>query len=322
MDTFVDSSWYHLRYVDPHYDQPPGFDTEKALYWMPVDQYMGGVEHAVMHLMYARFWMKVLRDMGYVKDGEPYKRLFNQGIILGPDGFRMSKTRGNVVNPDDYVEKVGADTVRCFLMFIGPWDRGGPWSPEGISGPEGFIGRVWSLVAEPRQAGQSSDEADREIRRLLHQTIQGTTEDYEKFRFNTMLSKLMSFQRELTRLKPRLSESVWQESIEALLLMLAPAAPHVTEELWVEQLGKPYSIHQQAFPTFDPALAIEEELTLPVTVNGKPRGELTIPLAMKEDRVGVERLALELPRVQALLNGASVRKVIYVPGRVVNLVVG
>jgi leucyl-tRNA synthetase len=288
---------------------------------MPVDQYMGGVEHAVMHLMYARFWMKALRDMGYVKDGEPYKRLFNQGIILGPDGFRMSKTRGNVVNPDDYVQSVGADTVRCFLMFIGPWDRGGPWSPEGISGPEGFIGRVWSLVAEPRQTGQSSDEADREIRRLLHQTIRGATEDYEKFRFNTMLSKLMSFQRELTRLKPRLSEPVWQESIEALLLMLAPAAPHVAEELWVEQLGKPYSIHQQAFPTFDPALAIEEELTLPVTVNGKPRGELTIPLGMKEDRVGVERLALELPRVQALLNGASVRKVIYVPGRVVNLVV-
>ena len=321
MDTFMDSSWYFLRYVSPSHDEPPGFDAEKALYWMPVDQYMGGVEHAVMHLMYARFFTKVLRDMGLVKVNEPFKRLFNQGIILGPDGKRMSKTRGNVVNPDDYVEKMGADTVRCFLMFIGPWDSGGPWSAEGISGPQGFLERVWRLTTEPRHVGKPDEAADRDLLRLIHQTVGGVTEEYEKFRFNTMLSKLMTYSNELQRLRDRVSEAIWSQAVETLLLLLAPAAPHIAEELWVERLGKPYSIHQQPFPNWDERLAAEEELTLPVTVNGKPRGELRIPVALKEDRAAVEALALDLPRVKAMLNGAAVRRVIYVPGRVVNLVV-
>jgi leucyl-tRNA synthetase len=322
MDTFVDSSWYFLRYVSPHLDEPPGFDTEKALYWMPVDQYMGGVEHAVMHLMYARFFTKVLRDMGLVKVGEPFKRLFNQGIILGPDGARMSKSRGNVVNPDDYVRDRGTDTVRCFLMFIGPWDRGGPWSPEGIGGPEGFLSRVWSLATEDRRVGRPDPAADRELSRLTHQTIRAVTEDFEKFRFNTMLSKLMTFSNRMRELRDQVSLATWNAALRSLLLMLAPAAPHITEELWVERLQQPYSIHQQPWPTWDEALAAEEELTVPVTVNGKPRGELKIPVAMREDRAGVEALALDLPRVKAMLNGATVRKVIYVPGRVLNLVVG
>jgi leucyl-tRNA synthetase len=322
MDTFMDSNWYFLRYVDPHYDRPPGFDMEKALYWMPVDQYMGGVEHAVMHLMYARFFTKVLRDMGLVKVGEPFKRLFNQGIILGPDGFRMSKTRGNVVNPDDYVQKLGADTVRCFLMFIGPWERGGPWNPEGISGVERFLNRVWALATEPRKVGQVDEAADRDLLRRIHQTIRDVTDRYETFDFNTMLSKLMEFSNELFRLRDRVSEALWSQAIESLLLLLAPAAPHIAEELWVEHLGKPYSIHQQPFPNWDERLTVEEEIVVPVTVNGKPRGELRIPLALKDDRSAVEALALDLPRVKAMLNGAVVRKVVYVPGRVVNLVVG
>jgi leucyl-tRNA synthetase len=321
MDTFMDSSWYFLRYVSPHHDQPPGFDTEKALYWMPVDQYMGGVEHAVMHLMYARFFTKVLRDMGLVKVGEPFKRLYNQGIILGPDGMRMSKSRGNVVNPDDWVQKLGADTVRCYLMFIGPWDSGGPWSAEGISGPEKFLHRFWSLATEPRRVGKPDAAADRELLRGLHQTIRGVGDDYEKFRFNTMLSKLMTFSNRLTELRNRVSQRVWDEAIDSTLLMLAPAAPHLAEELWTEHRGRPYSIHQQTWPSWDQQLAAEEELTLAVTVNGKPRGELTIPVGLRDDRAEVEALALALPRVKALLNGGVVRKVIYVPGRLVNLVV-
>jgi leucyl-tRNA synthetase len=320
MDTFMDSSWYFLRFVDPNFDQPPGFDTEKALYWMPVDQYMGGVEHAVMHLMYARFFTKVLRDLGLVKVDEPFARLFNQGIVLGEDGLRMSKSRGNVVNPDDYVQKMGADTVRCFLMFVGPWDRGGPWDPQGISGPEGFLKRVWALATEPRHVGKPDPAADRALQRLTHQTIRGITDDFEKFRFNTMLSKLMILSNRLSDLRDQVSEGVWKQSVTSLLLMLAPAAPHLTEELWTEYLGNGYSIHQRPWPVWDEALAAEDELTLPVTVNGKPRGELKIPAAMRDDRAGVEQLALELPRVKALINGATVRKVIYVPGRVVNLV--
>jgi leucyl-tRNA synthetase len=321
MDTFMDSSWYFLRYVSPHFDRPPGFDTEKALYWMPVDQYMGGVEHAVMHLMYARFFTKVLRDLGFVKVGEPFKRLYNQGIILGPDGSRMSKSRGNVVNPDDYVRKMGSDTVRCYLMFIGPWDSGGPWNPEGITGVERFLHRVWALAGEPRRMARPDEDADRDLLRLIHQTIRGATEDYEKFRFNTMLSKLMTVSNRLAELRDRVSEALWNQAIESLLLLLAPAAPHIAEELWTAQLGQPYSIHQHPWPTWDERLTAEEELRLPVTVNGKPRGELRIPVAMRDDRAGVEALALDLPRVKAMLNGATVRKVVYVPGRVVNLVV-
>ena len=274
-----------------------------------------------MHLMYARFFTRVLRDLGFVKEGEPFKRLYNQGIILGPDGSRMSKSRGNVVNPDDYVRKMGSDTVRCYLMFIGPWDSGGPWNPEGITGVERFLHRVWGLASEPRRVARPDEDADRDLLRLIHRTIRGATEDYEKFRFNTMLSKLMTFSNRLAELRDQVSEALWNQAIESLLLLLAPAAPHIAEELWTVQLGQPYSIHRQPWPTWDERLTAEEELTLPVTVNGKPRGELRIPAAMRDDRQGVEALALDLPRVKAMLDGKAVRKVVYVPGRVVNLVV-
>ncbi|HEX9015128.1 MAG TPA: leucine--tRNA ligase, partial [Chloroflexota bacterium] len=195
MDTFMDSSWYFIRYTDPHYSEGP-FDPAKSSYWMPVDQYMGGVEHAVMHLLYSRFFQRVLRDMGLTEYGEPFTRLFNQGIILGPDGFRMSKSRGNVVNPDDYVKTMGADTVRCYLMFIGPWDSGGPWSASGISGVHKFLNRVWGLVTQgPPSRGKSeaTAEADRNLTRAMHKTIKAVTDDMEKFRFNTMLAKMMEY---------------------------------------------------------------------------------------------------------------------------------
>jgi leucyl-tRNA synthetase len=320
MDTFMDSSWYFLRYPDIRYDEAPGFDRKLAEYWMPVDQYMGGVEHAVLHLLYARFFMRVLRDLGLVTFSEPFKRLFNQGAILGPDGFRMSKSRGNVVNPDDYVTTLGADTVRCYLMFIGPWDGGGPWNPQGISGVSKFLNRVWSLVTEGRPAGAGAPDADAKLRRAVHQTIRGVTEDQEKFRFNTMIAKLMTLSNVMQEVRATASPAAWDEACRALVLMLAPSAPHLAEELWTGALGRPYSVHQQPWPTWDEALTAEDELTVAVTVNGKPRAELTVPTAMVEDQDGVKGLALDLPRIKQLIEGKTIRRVIYVPGKIVNIV--
>jgi len=322
MDTFMDSSWYFLRYTDPHYDAPPGFDPEKAAYWMPVDQYMGGVEHAVMHLLYSRFFMRVLRDLGLTEYSEPFMRLFNQGAILGTDGSRMSKSVGNVVNPDDYVNTVGADAVRCYLMFIGPWDQGGPWNVQGINGVSKFMNRVWTLVAEPRSVQQANPDADARLRRAVHQTIRGVTDDLDRFRFNTMLAKLMTLVNSMYEARSSVSDGAWGEAVRSLLLMLAPSAPHITEELWTNTLGLPYSIHRQDWPTWDEELAAEDELKIGVTVNGKPRGELVIPADRTDDEAEVQRLALELPRVKAATEGLALKRVIYRPGKLINLVVG
>ncbi len=322
MDTFMDSSWYYLRYADPHYDVPPGFDQEKAGYWMPVDQYMGGVEHAVMHLLYSRFFMRVLRDLGLTDQSEPFKRLFNQGTILGPDGLRMSKSKGNVVNPDDYVGTIGADAVRCYLMFIGPWDQGGPWNVQSISGISKFLNRVWAVATEPRAVTSPDAASDAKLLRAVHQTIRDVTEDLEKFRFNTMLAKLMTLVNTMYEVRTSASVAAWDEAVRMLLLMLAPSAPHLTEELWSTTLGLPYSIHKQPWPAWDEALAAEDELRVAVTVNGKPRAELVIPAAVQDDEAHVTALALALPRVQAFTEGKTVRRVIYRAGKVLNLVVG
>ncbi|HYU17966.1 MAG TPA: class I tRNA ligase family protein, partial [Chloroflexota bacterium] len=252
-----------------------------------------------------------------------------------------------VVNPDEYVQKMGADTVRCYLMFIGPWDAGGPWNTQGISGVHKFLNRVWTLATDltpkpplpslgegagnkcaSRGEGQPSSvvrgpsSEDARLRRALHQTIRDVTDDMDKFRFNTMLAKLMSLSNLMQDLQASASGEAWSEAVRALLLMLAPSAPHIAEELWTVELGLPYSIHAQAWPKWDPGLAAEDELTVAVTVNGKPRGTLKVPVSMREDESHVKALALELPRVKALMNGQSVRRVVYVPGRVLNLVVG
>jgi leucyl-tRNA synthetase len=274
-----------------------------------------------MHLLYARFFMRVLRDLGYTKESEPFKRLFNQGAILGPDGFRMSKSKGNVVNPDDYVSTIGADAVRCYLMFIGPWDQGGPWNASGIGGVTRFLGRVWALAVEPREAGTAESGADARLRRTLHQTIRDVTEDQEKFRYNTMLAKLMMLVNTMYELRSSTSSDAWDEAVRSLVLMLAPSAPHLAEELWTEVLGQEYSVHRQPWPTWDEALAAEDEVKIAVTVNGKPRGELLISAAMQDDEAQVTSLALALPRVEAVTNGQTVRRVIYRPGKVLNLVV-
>ncbi|HUZ01895.1 MAG TPA: leucine--tRNA ligase [Thermomicrobiaceae bacterium] len=322
MDTFVDSSWYYYRYPSPHFDAGP-FDPEKVAYWAPVDQYTGGIEHATMHLMYARYFTKALRDLGLLSFDEPFTRLFNQGIILGEDNEKMSKSRGNVVDPDDLVAQLGADVVRLYLMFIAPWDQGGPWNSRGIAGLERFVRRVWTVVTET--AGTAADEVEtddaRRLRRLTHRTIRSVTEDIAAFQFNTMIARLMEFVNALTTLRETAvtRTAAWSEAVRSLPLMLAPSTPYLAEELW-ERLGGAYSVHQQPWPQYDPQLAAPESVVLVVQVNGKVRDRLEVQAGITEERA-VE-LARSSQRVQELLDGRTVRRVVYVPDRLVNIVVG
>jgi leucyl-tRNA synthetase len=319
MDTFMDSNWYFIRYLSPHYDEGP-VEPRRAEAWLPVDQYTGGAEHAVMHLLYSRFFWKVARDLGIVKGDEPFLRLFNQGQILGPDGQRMSKSRGNVVAPDDYVARYGTDTFRCYLMFIGPWEEGGPFGVEGIAGIWRWLNRVWSLVLSEPAFSEAPAEAAREMRRLTHQTIRKATEDVERFRFNIFLAALMELTNGLMRQRDAgpVDRDAWNEAVESLLLLLAPAAPHISEELWTRS-GRPYSVHSQRWPQWDPALAREDEITLVVQVNGKVRDRIQAPADIEEGRA--KELALGSPRVQQFIDRKQVAKVIYVPGKLVNVVV-
>jgi leucyl-tRNA synthetase len=320
MDTFVDSSWYMLRYCSPNLENAP-FDREAVDRWLPVDQYIGGVEHAVMHLLYARFFIKALRDMDLISVGEPFNRLFNQGIILGPDGQKMSKSHGNVVNPDDFVHRLGADAVRCYLMFIGPYDAGGPWSAQGISGVESFLNRLWTIAVDGPgpNAPANGGSMDEEATRLIHKTIRRVTDDLERFRFNTMLAALMEAANGLVRMRGSMSQRVWREASERLTLLVAPSAPHFAEELW-HRLGHDDSVHTQSWPGFDEALTVDRQVTLVIQVNGKVRDRIDVPADISEEEARC--LAEESPKVQQHLDGSAVRQVIYVPGRLVNIVAG
>jgi leucyl-tRNA synthetase len=274
-----------------------------------------------MHLIYTRFFTKVLRDMGLVWFDEPMERLFNQGTILGEDNEKMSKSRGNVVSPDDLVEKYGADTVRCFLMFIGPWEEGGPWNSQGIEGVHRFLNRAWSLVVEePEQKGRPAEMDERALRHITHRTIQVATADMERFQFNTMLARLMELVNALMKVRetPLRGTPAWNEAVDALVRMLAPSAPHIAEEMWA-RLGRPYSVHDQLWPAFDPALAAQEEVELAVQVNGKVRAQFRVPVDLPDAQVQQQALALE--KVQPYLAGQEVVKVIVVPRRLVNIVV-
>jgi leucyl-tRNA synthetase len=322
MDTFMDSSWYMMRYLDPHNVDGPA-DPKLLDRWMTVDQYTGGAEHAVMHLLYSRFFTKGMHDMGLVDYDEPFLRLFNQGVILGSDHEKMSKSRGNVVNPDEVVDVLGADAVRCFLMFIGPWDQGGPWSDVGINGTARWLNRVWDIaVRDANQLGGGSVDAEtvRDTNRLLHQTIRKCHNDLDKFKFNTAIASLMELTNHLNKVWADASVDVesWRNCTESLLLLLAPMAPHMTEELW-EITGHPYSIHQQDFPSWDDGLAAEEVVTLVVQVNGKVRDKIEVSVGIEEAEA--QALAMASPRVKSLLEGKSVAKTVYVPGRLVNVVV-
>jgi leucyl-tRNA synthetase len=317
MDTFVDSAWYQYRYLSPNYEQGP-FDPAIGEQWLPIDQYTGGAEHAVMHLLYTRFWTKVMRDLGLVSFGEPMLRLFNQGIILGEDSEKMSKSRGNVVDPDDLVSRYGADAVRSFLMFIGPWDQGGPWNSRGMEGVVRFINRVWNVVTEGSKGGTGGDP--HALRRTTHRTIKKVGEDLERFAFNTAIAALMEFVNELYKAREAgvHGSEAWQEAIRSLILLLAPITPHLSEELW-SRIGGKFSVHQQSWPAYEPALTAAQALDLVVQVNGKVRDRITVPLDTEEAQI--KEVALQSDKVQSSMSGKQVAKIVVVPGKLVNIVV-
>lgn len=321
LDTFMCSSWYHLRYLSPNYDKGP-FDPEEYDYWMPVDTYTGGIEHATLHLMYTRFFHKACRDLGIVKGSEPMLQLRNQGQILGPDGQRMSKSRGNIIDPDKQVATYGADTVRAYLMFGYRWTEGGPWNADNIQGVVRWLNRVWTQVLETKDAVPERESAEdaRDLERKMHQTIRQVSEDLEKFEFNTVISALMEFTNQIVAAREAgiAGSAIFKEAIEKLLLLMAPPTPHIAEELW-SGLGKPYSIHQQAWPEFDPDKAKEEELTLVVQVNGKVRDRITVPAGISDEEA--KRLALDSEGARKFSGGKEPHQVIVVPGRLVNIVV-
>ena len=322
MDTFVDSSWYFLRYASAGFQDGP-FDPEAIKKWNPVDQYTGGVEHAVMHLLYARFFTKALRDLGLIDFDEPFVRLFNQGTIIYQHQ-KMSKSRGNVIAPDDYVNEVGADVVRSYLMFLGPWEAGGDWSDSGINGVARWANRVWEV------ANRDSSELDhspvnensvRDVQRALHKTIKKVSDDMDGFKFNTAIASLMELTNTLTQAWERsdLTSDAWNEAVSNLVAMMAPITPYLSEELW-EATGHESSVHTQSWPEWDESLAADETITLVVQVNGRLRDRIEVPVGIEEDTA--KETALTSPKIQPHIQGKNVSKVIYVPGRLVNIVAG
>lgn len=328
MDTFMCSSWYHLRYLSPKEGTAP-FAQDEYDYWMPVDTYTGGAEHATMHLIYTRFFHKALRDMGMAEGHEPMMQLRNQGQILGPDGQRMSKSRGNVIDPDEQVRLYGADVVRTFMMFGFQWSEGGPWSTDNIQGVVRWLNRVWNIVVETADGGRRvavngqpstiNEGEARVLRRITHQTIQKVSKDFDEFEFNTVVSALMELTNALYKYRETTKGgAAWEEAVRVLLLLSAPVAPHITEELW-ERLGQPYSIHQQAWPVADPAIAAEDVMTIVVQINGKVRDRVTVPAETADEAVKAAALASE--GAQKYMDGKPPRNVVYVKGRLVNIVV-
>lgn len=318
MDTFMCSSWYQYGYLSPYYQGETPFDPEQGNYWLPVDLYTGGIEHACMHLIYTRFFTKAMRDLGLVDFDEPMRKLRNQGIILGEDSEKMSKSRGNVIAPDDLVQRYGADTVRAYLMFGWRWEQGGPWDSRGIEGMFRFMNRIWDLVLEPASVSGNA-EAEKTLRRKTHQTIHKSSQDIEGFSFNTYIAGLMEFSNLMAKVKPEVYGSeAWKEAVQTLLLLLAPSAPYITEELWT-RLGYAYSIHNQPWPKYDAGLAAEETVEIVLQVNGKIREKLVVPVGCNQKEL--EELTLADPSVQKAIEGKSVKKVIVVPGRLVNIVV-
>jgi leucyl-tRNA synthetase len=325
MDTFMCSSWYHLRYLSPHYDKGP-FDEAEYNYWMPVDTYTGGIEHATMHLLYTRFFHKALRDMGITEGNEPMVQLRNQGMVLAEDHSKMSKSRGNVVAPDDLVNIYGADTVRAYLMFFARWEMGAPWDSQGIEGTARWLRRTWTLFTDSddssrRSPGSASDEVKRNLRRRVYQTLRRVTNDFENFEFNTIISGLMELLNEMYKAREAgaVGTPEWDEATGIYIKMLAPIAPHMAEELWTGQLGKPYSIHQQKWPMVDEAAAKEDTIELPIQINGKVRDRITVSADASEEEIKAAALASE--GVKRHLAGKEPKKVIVANKRLVSVVV-
>jgi leucyl-tRNA synthetase len=319
MDTFMCSSWYHLRYLSPHYDKGP-FDDAEYNYWMPVDTYTGGIEHATMHLLYTRFFHKALRDAGITEGGEPMMQLRNQGMVLGEDNEKMSKSRGNVIAPDILVDRYGADTVRAYLMFFARWDMGAPWDSQGIEGSARWIRRTWTLFTDPTQPGNASPEVKKNLRRRVHQTLRKVTRDFDNFEFNTIISSLMELMNEMYKAREAgaAGSPEWAEAQDIYLRMLAPVAPHIAEELWTNQMGKPYSVHQQSWPKVDEEAAREESIELPVQINGKVRDRITVPAEASEEQIKAAALASDA--VKKYLEGKEPKKVIVAQKKLVSIV--
>ena len=322
MDTFMCSAWYQYRYLSPEYDSGP-WDKKELDYWMPVDTYTGGIEHATMHLIYFRYFTKALRDIGLLEYDEPVMTLRNQGVILGEDSEKMSKSRGNVVAPDELVNKYGADAVRAYLMFFARWDQGAPWSGSGIEGVSRWLQRVWRIVMEShndREVGTTDQGDVRDLHRKVHQTIKQISHDMEHFQFNTVISALMELTNALNKaVSDKLTNTeVFDHGLETLIKLMAPVTPHISEELW-SQLNNPYSVHQQPWPVADDEAILEDEITLIVQVNGKVRERLIVPATIDSESAKAQALSSE--NVKRYLDGKDVQKVIYVPGRLVNIVV-
>lgn len=329
MDTFLCSSWYYLRYTDAHNDKMP-FDKELNNYWGPVDQYIGGIEHAILHLLYSRFFVKVLRDAGLVDYDEPFSNLLTQGMVI-KDGAKMSKSLGNVVSPEEILSKYGADTARLFILFAAPPERELEWSDQGVEGSFRFLNRIWRIVQafEPVLAQKVTEydhsnlsEADKDLRRVLHSSIKKVTNDIEtRFNFNTAISTMMELVNALYAYKEATKEpnaGLVYEAISDLIKMMSPFVPHITEELWRGAIDANSSVHEQSWPECDEEALKVDNVEIVLQVNGKVRGRLTVPAeATKEE---LEKIAMADANVQAHIGDATVRKVICVPGRLVNIV--
>ncbi|MFC4425786.1 leucine--tRNA ligase [Deinococcus navajonensis] len=318
MDTFVDSSWYMYRYLSPHDDRHP-YDPAKA-HLMPVDLYTGGIEHAILHLLYSRFWTKVMRDMGLTTLNEPFRRVRNQGMILGEDNEKMSKSRGNVVDPDDLVREYGADTVRTFLMFIAPWELGGPWDSQGINGPAKWLSRVWNLYFEEKVSGPEEQITEGDLRHAVHSALAKVNTDFERMSFNTIVATLMELTNTLVKAKrsPAFGTAAWAEALDIFNRLLAPVAPHIAEEIWTQR-AQEGSVHTAKWPAVDEAAAVRDTVTIGVQVGGKVRGEVSISkTATQEEALAAARANADVAR---FTEGKQVIKEIYVPGRIINIVV-
>lgn len=327
MDTFVDSSWYFLRYTDPK-NTNKLFDKEKAGYWMDVDQYIGGVEHAILHLLYARFFTKVLNDIGLSPVDEPFKNLLTQGMVL-KDGAKMSKSKGNVVSPEEIISKYGADTARLFILFAAPPERDLEWSDTGVEGSFRFLNRVWRLVYELKAYVSSTDslieikgKEDKELNYVINNTIKKVTEDIsQRFNFNTAISAIMELVNETYKYKEidkeKINYALITNALENILVLLCPFAPHMTEELW-RILGKKVSIHNECWPKYDEKALVKEEVEIVLQVNGKVRDKINVNKDISKD--GLEKLALDNDKIKSFIDGKNIIKVICIPGKLVNIV--
>ncbi len=324
MDGFACSSWYAMRFADPHNSEKP-FDADKVKHWLPVDDYIGGAEHAVMHLLYARMWTKVMYDEGLINFTEPFKTLRNHGMILAPDGQKMSKSKGNVIAPDELIDQgYGADAIRIMELFIGPWNQVAAWSVEGMGGAFRFLQRVWALTQEitTADAGQTGEQPhEDDIKRAVNRTIKKVSIDLESLSFNTAIAAMMELVNELYKIKAQdkfANANTWRWAIESLVQLLAPFAPHITEELW-EQLGHDQSVHASKWPAYDEKYLQSDHMTIVVQVNGKLRAQIEVATDASKDDILTEAKAHE--KVQAQLAGNEPKKEIYVPGKLVNFVV-